>query len=349
MTSVIKNKRVLITIVNFNGAKDTLECLESLKYLKHKNFQIMVVDNNSTDDSMSLFVNAFKRSENIFLPEFVARACDERISGRLQPVFVNENVLTGDYIDTLKSYPLIICKNKHNIGFAGGNNIALRYALQSNNFDYIWLLNNDTVVHPNSLTRMLARSIENGDQVTCGSKVMHYHDPDVIQALGGGRFNRWTGLSSTSFGRGLRNDEEIDHAHYEDRLSYISGCSWLLPLQFIRDIGLMEEEYFLYCEEADWCARSRNKYGLVYAKDSIVWHKEGASIGSPNGTNPSTLFSDYYIFRNKLKLVRRFNPIALPIAWTVSLLQSINRMRRGQWRKARLILQVIFGIAGAER
>lgn len=346
MTNLKPNQdRILIILVNYNGAADTLECIESLKYISHSNFQILVVDNASSDDSMPVLLNRFRRQTVVELPAYLTTTLNCRKAHNLEPVFVSESALLDESVDTFCDYPLIICNSRKNRGFAGGNNIGLKYAIKDGDFDYIWMLNNDTITHPDALTNMLHRVRENNGRVTCGSMVLHYHQPDVVQALGGGKFNRWTGISSTSFGRGLYDQHATDFRGYEKRLSYISGCSWLLPMSFINDIGLMDEDYFLYYGEIDWCERAKNQYGLVFAEAAKVWHKDGTSIGPPSYRQKSSLFSDYFIFKNKLRLVRRFNPVALPIAWGVSLLQSVNRIRRGEWDKARLILEICFGIA----
>jgi GT2 family glycosyltransferase len=239
--------------------------------------------------------------------------------------------------------PLVLIQNGANLGFAAGNNVGLRYALAQPDMDYVWLLNNDTVVEPDCLSRMLAYSTSLAEPNTCGSLLLYYDDPRRVQALGGCSYNRWTGLASTSLGRDLPLDDAIDHPHYQQRLDYIAGASWLLPRAFLQQIGLMEESYFLYCEEVDWCLRNAGRFRLVYAPDARVYHKEGSSIGSPTQQRASSLLSDFYIFRNKLRVTRKFFPWALPTAYLTSLFQAFNRARRGQWDKAWLILRVLLG------
>lgn len=208
---------------------------------------------------------------------------------------------------------------------------------------YVWLLNNDTVIEPDCLTNMVTYSQAQNQPNTCGSAIFFYFDPSTIQALGGCSYNKWTGLASTSLGRGLKENTLINHQDYENQLSYISGASWLLPKDFLLDIGLMEEGYFLYCEEIDWCVRNNNKYKLCYSPDAKVYHKEGSSIGSPNDERPSSLLSDFYIFRNKLLFTRKYFPEAVISAYLITIIQAFNRARRGQWDKALLILKILLG------
>jgi len=331
--------KVYVVIVNYNNWKDTIECLESLFHSDYKNFYVVVCDNNSTDSS---FENIIAWAEgNKKISNTTSNSLNYLTSPEIKKP-LNYFISQKDNRSNYRKSQLSIIPTESNLGFAGGNNIGIRYAM-ANNCDYIWLLNNDTVVAPDCLTQMVRHSQSMPNPNTCGSVLYFYHQPEIIQALGGNSYNKWTGLASTSLGRGLKIFEDIDHSAYQKKLSYISGASWLVPKQFIDDIGLMEEDYFLYCEEIDWCVRNQGRYQLTYAPKASVYHKEGGSIGSPSMDKPSSLFSDYFIFRNKLKFTQRFFPEAILSTYLVSLLQAFNRARRGQWDKARLILKILFG------
>jgi len=334
---------IYIVILNWNSWQDTIECLESVFRQQYKNYKVIVCDNNSSDQSMEHIEAWAKGSEIVNLSPShplrqlssppIEKPIDFSVYNRLK---VEVKIPPSDN-------QLILIQTGDNLGFAGGNNVGLRYALNCRDMDFVWLLNNDTVIAPDCLTNMVNYSQQQNLPNMCGSTILYYNDPSVIQALGGCRYNKWTGLASTSLGRGLAADTDIDHKTYEEQLSYIAGASWLLPKQYLIDIGLMEESYFLYCEEIDWCVRNNNKYKLCYAPDAIVYHKEGSSIGSPNDERSSSLLSDFYIFRNKLRFTRRYFPEAIFTAYLVTLFQALNRVRRGQWDKAFLILKVMLG------
>jgi GT2 family glycosyltransferase len=337
--------RVCIILVNWNGADDTIECLESLIRLSHRNCQIVVCDNDSSDLSVEKIQQWASGS---YVPEFARGTITERLLHREKTAGMSiatvERSEAEEGPGTVRAQPhLLLIRTGANLGFAGANNVGMRYALNSNRFDYVWLVNNDTVVDADALTSMLNRIEQCAQPAICGSKILFYDEPTVIQALGGARYNRWTGISSTTLGRNLKDRDVIDHRDYEGKMSYIAGASCLVPVSFIKDVGLMSEDYFLYCEEIDWTLRASGRYDLVYAEDSRVYHKEGSSIGSPTGDRPSSLLSEFYIFRNKLKVVRAFNPWAIPVAYGAMLMQAFNRMRRGQWDKAMLILKIFFG------
>jgi hypothetical protein len=100
-------------------------------------------------------------------------------------------------------------------------------------------------------------------------------------------------------------------------MDFVSGASMLASRAFLQTIGLMEESYFLYFEELDWAMRAKGKFKLGYASDSVIYHKEGAAIGSHLDRMKRSLISDQYLSRSRVLFTRRFFPSALPsvLAW----------------------------------
>ncbi|MCU7834325.1 MAG: glycosyltransferase family 2 protein [gamma proteobacterium symbiont of Taylorina sp.] len=341
----MNNDKVYIIILNWNSWQDTIECLESIYRQQASNYTVIVCDNASADQSLEQIKTWADGKNPLSLANdnSLAKLTSPPILKPLPYTLLSRNQAENTPPLSAHTTDLILIQTGKNLGFAGGNNVGLRYALKCQDMDYVWLLNNDTVVEPDCLDKMLDYTKNQAEKNICGSTIAYYNDPAVIQALGGCHYNKWTGLASTSLGRGLKINDKIAHREYEKQLSYISGASWLLPKDFLIDIGLMEESYFLYCEEIDWCVRNNNKYKLCYAPDAIVYHKEGKSIGSPNDKYPSSLLSDFYIFRNKLRFTRRYFPQAIISSYATSLFQAFNRARRGQWDKALLIIKVILG------
>jgi GT2 family glycosyltransferase len=181
--------RVYIILVNWNGWRDTIECLESLFRLDYPDFSIIVCDNASSDDSLSHIRDWASGSTQA-----------ECSSGELRrltrpPVRkpLESVVLRNSDIDQWKDrHPkLVLLETGANLGFAGGNNVGLSYALSRGDFHYIWLLNNDTVVEPDSLAALVARASSSDTIGICGSKILYYDSPNTVQALGGSVFNRW--------------------------------------------------------------------------------------------------------------------------------------------------------------
>jgi hypothetical protein len=343
--------KVYVLILNWNGWKDTIECLESVFRLNYSNYQVIVCDNMSQDSSMEHIIEWAEGIENISveIDHPLAFLSTPPIQKPLPFIELNQKEEEKIQTEKISNIPLILIQTGANLGFAGGNNVGLRYALKRDDFEFVWLLNNDTVVDPDCLRRMVNYSLSRKRPNTCGSRILFYDDPKVIQALGGAHYYKWRGIASTTLGRYKSANDYIDPAIYERRLSYITGASWLIPKKFLKEVGLMEEGYFLYFEEIDWCIRGHDKFELCYADDAFVYHKEGQSIGSPSGDKTSSMLSDFYIFRNKLIFTRKYFPKALLTAYITTFLQALNRARRGQWKKATLILKILFGKKNFEK
>lgn len=337
--------RVCILILNWNNWEDTIECLESLQLLDYPSFEIIVVDNASTDGSIEK-VKSWAEGKLPIISKFIEYSLDNK---PLEVVYYDRETAEGggetEEEKKLLNLPskkrLVLIQSGDNLGFAGGNNVGIRYALAKDNFDYIWILNNDTVVAPDSLTYMVERMQEDEKIGICGSTLLYYHQPDTIQALGG-KYNKWLGLSK-HIGEGL----QMSNIHIklqdkvERKLSYIVGASMLVSKEFIQDIGLMCEDYFLYFEELDWATRAKGKYKLGYASESIVYHKEGATIGSSSKLKGRSYISDYYGIKNRLLFAKKFYPQKLPVVYMGLIPTVINRMRRRQWDRVKMLYKIV--------
>jgi len=341
MAKPSNTSKTYIVVLNWNNSKDTIECFESLLNLNYDEFQIILCDNNSQDDSIKHITNWAQGKE------YPTESKIENLKHLYKPIpyciLTRQQSENSPILMEETKAKLIIIKTGGNLGFAGGNNVGLRYALKRNDFDYVWLLNNDTVVENDCLSKMVKYSQSQSIDNLCGSLLVFYDNPESIQAPGGYQYNKWTGRASPIIKRGTSIHEKINHSQLEKKLSYICAASWLLPKQFLLDIGLMTEDYFLYGEEIDWCLRNNEKYKLCYCPEAIVYHKEGATIGSENLNRESSLFSDFYQFRNKLLVTRRFFPKNILLVYITVFLQMCNRLRKGQWQKAKLICQILLG------
>jgi GT2 family glycosyltransferase len=340
--------RVHIILLNWNGWQDSIECIESLLQQDYYNYQVVLCDNDSQNGS----VDQIKAWAEDRLPQPISEVEAMRRytrPSRKKPIAYLE--LSRDQAEAKQQYtgdvPLVIINTGANLGFAGGNNIGFRFALNQGT-DYCWLLNNDTVVEPNALRAMVDHSQQLSQQGilnTCGSVQCFYDDPNIIQCLGGFSFNPFTAVSSETFGRYMKRSDidDIDHDEYREKLDAIHGCSWLLPRSFLEEIGLMEERYFLYFEEIDWATRSRERYKLTYAKNAFVYHKEGQSIGSKSIKKSGSQLSEFYCNYNKFIYAKKFTPWAMPSIFAYTLLQAANHLRKGQPDKAWMQVKIAFG------
>lgn len=321
---------VYILLLNWNGWQDTIECLESVFRLDYPDFRVIVCDNDSADGSMEKITGwAAGRVPVNLSPE-------EPLYGLSSPP-VAKPVSVAEYGrgaaeaggDSTENARLILIRTGANLGFAGGNNVGLRYALARNDFSYVWLLNNDTVVKPDSLTWLVGRMKERPDAGICGSLMPYYAYPDTIWTAGGGTFNGWLAKSCSLDDR-TPLGEASPQAAIEGRMDYVAGASMLVSRDFLQAVGLMNEEYFLYFEEPDWCFRGRDRYRLAYADKSIVYHKVGISTARRDAGSDRTAESFY--FRAQLLFTRKFFPLALPLVFgrvVVNRLKSaFRRLRR---------------------
>jgi GT2 family glycosyltransferase len=238
---------------------------------------------------------------------------------------------------------IVLVENGANLGFAGGTNVGLRYALARGDCAYAWLLNNDTIVEPFALTALVNRMESDPAIGLCGSTLVYHHDPNTVQALGGATYNSWFGIprNVSCPSASIRN---CDPRVIERKLDYIVGASMLASRRFLDRVGLLEERYFLYFEEIDWARRGQADFAIGYAPESVVYHKEGASAGSGVGATRSEL-ADYMLVRSRILFTRRFHPLRLPTVLLGVALAMLNRACRGQMRRVPVLLRAAFGLS----
>ncbi len=305
-------KRVYILILNWNGWGDTIECLESVFRLDYPHFRVIVCDNASGDGSIDKITAWAEGRLNINVP------VTHQLRGlSFPPVSKPVGYVRYDRSaaerggDTSDESDLVLIETGANLGFAGGNNVGLRYALARNDFDFAWLLNNDTVVRPDAISFMVQRMELRPGAGMCGSTVLLYNDPTMIWALGGATIKPWLACFAGIVERERYPYLGMTEDDIEAKLDYLVGASMLVSVAFIRNIGLMCEDYFLYFEEPDWAMRGRGRYTLAYAEKSIVHHKVGVSTAMYDTSGSSTAAS--FLFRNYLRFTARFFPFTLPI------------------------------------
>lgn len=338
MNELTETPRVYIVLVNWNGWQDTIQCLESVFRLSYPNFCVIVCDNASTDDSIERIAE--------WASGDLAAGCSNPELGHLtspacrKPLAFVELEPDGRISLSGRSEKLILVKSSANRGFAGGNNVGLRVSLSAGDFEYAWLLNNDTIVDPGALTALVERMHMRPDAGICGSTLLYYHNPKLIQALGGSVYHPWIARSGHLGARKLWNGPSSP-APIERRMRYVCGASMLVSRSFLEDIGLMNETYFLYSEEIDWARRARGKYALAYAPRSIVYHREGSSIGTASSRKQRSVKSDYYSSLGRMLITRRYFPIFLPIVATALVGGGLFRYLTGNKPGARAVWRAL--------
>lgn len=330
--------RVYVVLVNWKGWRDTLMCLESLLRSDYRDFRVVLCDNESGDGSVERIVEWANGTLAADIPpaglDYLTKPhISKPITYR---VYERAEAEAGGQADDPQ---LVIVKTGGNLGFAGGNNVGIRYARARADFDYLWLLNTDTVVPPNSMAELQSRMQEDPAIGICGSTLLFMERPQSVQALGGARYLKQTGRARPI---GLLSTwpQPVDINAIELQTDYVVGASMFVRREFVDDVGLMQEDYFLYFEELDWACRSKDKYRLGYAPGSLVYHRVG-------GSTESALSIAYFQF-NRLKFARRFFPGFLPLVYGAMLVEATKSLLKNEWAKMNILLSVIRGSSLAE-
>ncbi len=235
--------KIFVIILNWNGRKDTLSCLASLKAVTTP-YEVVVVDNGSNDGSV------------------------EAISHSFPSVHLIE---TGE-----------------NLGYAEGNNVGIRYALE-NGADFLFILNNDTTVEPKILEAFLKRNAP-----IQGGKAHLMSNPKILDHLGG-NWNVTKGEFELVGARAIASEWTNPIT-----LDYVCGVALFVKGEVFKKVGLFEPRFFLFWEESDWCLRAKREgYIATVCPEAILYHKVSSSF---TGGKPHTT---YFWSRNRLLWIER--------------------------------------------
>ena len=348
---------VAIIVVNWNRWWDTIECLESLQRLTYPNYQIIVVDNGSTDGSVEK-IKAWARGEILVESKFFDYNPNtkpvqwiEYDKATAQTGGIVEKEMMLDQLSANRR--LVLIQSGENLGCAGANNVGTRYALKRR-FDHIWLLNNDTVVDPLCLglcVMVLSRNQKTG---VVGPKILWYDDPLRIW-YAGAEFKLWRGdiphvgmreLDSKKLS-GIRSTE------------HVSGCALLTRRETFEEVGLLDEDYFIVHEDCDWSCRVKenSRFTLAVNLDAQVWHKAGG-ISSSGRINP---VSAYFCNKHRFLLVFRhgswleklsftvFYTLSRPTKFLLLLLKRKKDLVRAESRAVLDFLTAQYGLSDREK
>lgn len=245
---------VCAVLLNWNGYHDTLDCIHTLISADRPPDTIVVSDNASTDGSLKII--------------------SEQLGRQSGYQFVSVSDMCVEARNRIPS--VVLLANDSNRGFAAGNNEGIRYALKQE-FEYIWLLNNDTVVFSKTLEHLLECGRSCKKTGIWGSTIVYYDNPDTVQCAGGCYYNPLTTVFRPALeGYCLAACQSCP----EPRLDYIYGASFFVHRKVFEKTGLLDERYFLFYEELDFCRRAaRHGFKTGWCRSSIVCHKQGQSVG----------------------------------------------------------------------
>ncbi|MDI1354692.1 MAG: glycosyltransferase family 2 protein [bacterium] len=285
-----------VLILNWNGGKDTVDCLRSLLPSLEANDYVFIIDNGSVDESVTI-IKQFLESE--------AGGCGITKSEDLLTVF---NVKQKFYL----------CQNKTNLGFGGGNNTVLKQLLKlAANFEMAWLLNNDAFADNQSLPS-LKKALQ-GDQkiAVAGSLILNFPATDTVQCTGVKHY-KWIGVSKL-----INKNLPLDTVDLRAPIAfdYLNGASLMLRLEALELCGYFDESFFLYSEELDLQLRMQEKGYLLYLDlESKVRHKLSGGTSSNR-----SLF--YYYYNASAILLNRKHYSRLVVLISVIGLMAITVLR----------------------
>lgn len=245
------NPKVNIIILNWNGKENTINCLEALKSTTYSNYEIIIVDNGSTDGSVQYF------KENYSLIKLI--------------------------------------ENGKNLGFAEGNNVALREVLKREEIKYVSLLNNDTIVKPDWLEK-LVNALEADEKIgACQPKILSLINPEMIDAVG---------ISINRDGGAFQEGHNEKDLGQYDKITEVFGvCAGaaLYRAKMLNQIGLFDKDFFAYYEDVDLAIRARLfGWKSVCVPQAVIFHIHSATLGNDSPFKKYLLErnSYYYVIKN---------------------------------------------------
>ncbi len=256
---------------------------------------------------------------------------------------VVDNGSTNDSVHAIKTaHPWVrVISLSENVGFTGGNNVGITDALE-HNADYVWLLNNDTVVDKNALS--LLHAFEDISVGIAGSKIYfqkghEYHKERYLKSELGkvfwyaGGVVDWANMYASHNGV-----DEVDVGQYDREVDteFVTGCSCMISRKVLLSVGELDEKYYLYLEDLDYNLRTlRAKFRVVYYPLSVIWHvNAGSSGGAGNALH------EYYMTRNRLLIGMRYAPIRTKLAL---IREACGFLSQGSAIKKRAVFDALMG------
>ena len=326
----IAAKKIGVVVVTFNTGDIVVECLESLFASRDVDLHVVVVDNNSDDDTRAI-VRDWATGKSPF-----ARRADCPLPA-IAPVGkpVDFSVHDGDAPFAAAS-GLTLLQSRVNGGFAYAVNLGIRALLPNTDIDAFWVLNPDCVVSPETASLYLAEAAR-GPYALLGCRTVYYEAPDQIQSDGG--LVDW----HTATCKPLNNGKPPATTTLPDAaaLDWISGANMVASRAFIAQTGLMLEDYFLYFEEVDWAVR-RGDLPLRLVPGTIVYHHGGTSIGTGSTVRRPSPFANYFNYRNRVRFARRHMRPWLPMVYAKAFAKSGQLLLKGAPDEAWAILTGTF-------
>ena len=243
----------------------------------NENICIILVNYNGYDDT----VECIKSIENSDYDNYKIILVDNGSKDK-------NKILNDNYINNAAD----VIISEENLGFSGGNNLGIKYAQEKYDPEYYLLLNNDTVITKDTISNLKKGFDFDSKAGIITGKIYYFSEPKTIWAAGG-KFN---------FNTGIADQPELgkidDGVQYENtcEVSFATGCTMLISKQVINTVGYLEESYFLYAEDTDYCCRVLNAgFKIIYVGKALIYHKVSASTGKQSNMQQYYMLSLIHI------------------------------------------------------
>jgi len=238
-------------------------------------------------------------------------------------IVLDNNSTDGSAQAILSEHPNVrIMHIEENLGYAGNNNVGIRAALE-NEAEWVFVLNEDTILDPDCLHILVQVGESDPHTGILGPMVYHHDEPDLIQSAGGMLGTYWQGFH-------LGQDQrDLGQYHKPHCVDWISGCAILLRRAVIENVGMLDERFFYYWDETEWCLRAaKNGWRIVHVPSAKLWHK-----GIQRDYQPKP-YMTYFSTRNHLLLLTKHH--APLTAWFYTCSQILRTLTswtvKPKWR-----------------
>jgi GT2 family glycosyltransferase len=246
--------------------------------------------------------------------------------GRHQAIILDNHSTDGSIPAIRSTFPDVqIIELSDNLGYAGNNNVGIKAALDQG-ADWVLVLNEDTILAPDCLEQLVEIGECDPKIGIVGPMVYHYDEPDVIQSAGGILGRYWESIHLAK--------NEPDHGQYSGphQVEWISGCAILVKREVIEQVGMIDERFFLYWEETEWCLRAgKAGWRIMHVPQAKLWHK---GVQREYRPNPAVI---YYGTRNRFLMLAKHhaNLKTWAVAWWQTVRTLVSWTIKPKWRLMR--------------
>lgn len=212
-------------------------------------------------------------------------------------LYIIDNASSDDTLAKIAKYQdnrIVVIANKDNVGVAEGNNQGIQASIDLA-YSHVLLINNDTAFDPSLISELIKGLKEyNCDMIV--PKIMYHHEPNTVWCAGG-YFDSFPTYTGKAYG-----DGEIDSGQYDlaKQIFYGPTCCMLIEISTFKDVGLMDEKYFVYYDDTDFCFRAMEcGKTIFYAPKIKLYHKANSLTGAESP------FTIYHLSRNRIYYIRK--------------------------------------------